>query len=49
MTELESRGGRNVCILGYDVADALFANQSPLDKTVLIGGSPFRVGCCIPG
>lgn len=43
MTELESRGGRNVCILGYDVADALFASQSPLDKTVLIGGSPFRV------
>jgi putative ABC transport system permease protein len=43
MTEVESRGGRNVCILGFDVADALFPNQSPLDKTVLIGGSPFRV------
>jgi putative ABC transport system permease protein len=43
MTEIESRSGRNVCILGYDVADALFANQSALDKTVLIGGSPFRV------
>ena len=43
MTEIESRGGRNVCILGYDVADALFPNQSALDKTVIIGGSPFRV------
>ena len=43
MTEVESRGGRNVCILGYDVSDALFPNQSPIDKTVIIGGSPFRV------
>ncbi len=43
MTAMESRGGRPVCILGYDVADALFPNQSPIDKTVLIGGSPFKV------
>jgi putative ABC transport system permease protein len=41
--EHESRGGRNVVILGYDVAEALFPNESPLDKTVLIGGTPFRV------
>ena len=41
--ETESRGGRNVVILGYDVADALFPNQSALGKTVLISGSPFRV------
>src|SRR5260221_1502561 len=43
MTDVESRGGRNVCIIGSDVADALFPNQTPIDKTVLIGGSPFRV------
>src|SRR4051794_28166413 len=43
MTDIESRSARNVCILGYDVADALFPNVSALDKTVLIGGSPFRV------
>jgi len=43
MTEIESRGGRNVCILGYDVAEALFPNRSALDQTVNIGGSPFRV------
>jgi putative ABC transport system permease protein len=43
MTEVESRGGRPVIILGWDVADALFPNQSALDKTVLVGGSPFRV------
>src|SRR5688572_28112868 len=41
--EAESRGGRNVVVLGYDVADALFPNSSALDKTVLISGAPFRV------
>ena len=41
--ETESRGGRNVTVLGYDVADALFPNESALGKTVLIGGTPFRV------
>ena len=41
--EAESRGGRNVVVLGYDVAEALFPNQSPLDKTVMINGTPFRV------
>jgi putative ABC transport system permease protein len=41
--ELESRGGANVCVVGYDVADALFPSASPLDKTVLINGQPFRV------
>jgi putative ABC transport system permease protein len=42
-TETESRGGHNVCVLGYDVAEVLFPNRSPLDQVVLIGGSPFRV------
>jgi putative ABC transport system permease protein len=41
--ETEARGGRNVVVLGYDVADALFPNESPLGKTVLISGTPFRV------
>jgi len=39
----EARSGRNVVVLGYDVAEALFPNQSPLDKTVMISGTPFRV------
>ncbi|MFA6955945.1 MAG: ABC transporter permease [Thermoanaerobaculia bacterium] len=43
MTEVESRGGRNVCVLGYDVAEALFPHVSALDKIVLIDGLPFRV------
>jgi putative ABC transport system permease protein len=42
-TETESRGGHNICVLGYDVAEALFPNQPALGKTVLIDGNPFRV------
>jgi putative ABC transport system permease protein len=42
-TEPESRGGANVCVLGYDVAEVLFPNQSPLGKVVRIDGNPFRV------
>jgi len=41
--EMESRGGENVCVIGYDVADALFPAESPLDKDVLIKGQPYRV------
>src|SRR6266446_3800686 len=41
--ELESRGGANVCVIGYDVADALFPSASPIDKSVLINGQPFKV------
>lgn len=41
--ELESRGGANVCVIGYDVADALFPSTSPIDKAVLINGQPFKV------
>lgn len=41
--ELESRGGANVCMIGYDVADALFAQESPLGKSVLINGQSFKV------
>jgi len=37
------RGGANVCVVGYDVADALFPSASPIDKSVLINGQPFKV------
>ncbi len=43
MTEGESRGGRPVCILGYDVSEVLFPRESALGKTVLIGSVPFQV------
>ena len=42
-TETESRGGRSVVVLGSDVAEALFPSQSPIEKTVMIDGNPFRV------
>lgn len=41
--EIEARGGRSVCVIGYDVADALFPSQSPLGRLVLINGQPFKV------
>jgi putative ABC transport system permease protein len=42
-TETESRGGHNVVVLGYDVAEALFPSGSPIDKTVQIDGIPYQV------
>ncbi|MDQ6808851.1 MAG: ABC transporter permease [Verrucomicrobiota bacterium] len=41
--DLESREGANVCVVGYDVADALFPGANPVDKTVIIGGQQFKV------
>jgi putative ABC transport system permease protein len=41
--ELESRDGSSVCVIGYDVADALFNGQSPIGKSVLINGQGFKV------
>jgi putative ABC transport system permease protein len=42
-TDMESRAGRNVVVLGYDVADALFSGQPAIGRTVSIDGNPFRV------
>lgn len=41
--ETEVMSGRQVCVLGLDVAEALFPGRSALDQTVLIKGQPFRV------
>lgn len=41
--ETEASGGRQVCVLGFDVAEALFPAVSPLDQTVQIRGQPFTV------
>lgn len=41
--DMEARGGMSVCVIGYDVADALFPSESPLGKTVLINGQTFKV------
>ena len=41
--EVESRGGRNVTVLGFDVAEALFPGVSPLGQTVRIRDQDFTV------
>ncbi|MDQ3627056.1 MAG: ABC transporter permease [Verrucomicrobiota bacterium] len=41
--EMEAKSGANVCLIGYDVADALFPSGSPIDKFVQINGNPFKV------
>ena len=41
--ETEASAGREVCVLGFDVAEALFPGRTPLDQKVLIGGHPFQV------
>jgi putative ABC transport system permease protein len=42
-SEMESRGGDSVVVIGYDVADALFPSESPINKSVLINGQLFKV------
>src|ERR671922_988970 len=41
--EIESREGAQVVVIGYDVADALFPSENPIDKFVLINGQLFKV------
>jgi putative ABC transport system permease protein len=41
--EAEATSGTAVCVLGCDVADALFPTRSAIDATVFIDGHPFRV------
>ncbi len=41
--EVEARGGRNVIVIGFDVADALFPGESPVGKTVRIRTQRYTV------
>ncbi|MCC6414832.1 MAG: ABC transporter permease [Opitutaceae bacterium] len=41
--ESESAAGRQVVVLGHDVAEALFPGREAMDQTVLIKGQPFTV------
>ncbi len=43
INEAESRGGRQVCVLGLDVAGNLFGAEDPLGKTVKVGDSAYVV------
>jgi putative ABC transport system permease protein len=42
-TEIEARSARNVAVIGFDVADALFPNESPLDKVIRIRNQQYTV------
>jgi putative ABC transport system permease protein len=42
-TDGESEGARQVVVLGYDVANALFPGRSSLGATVTVRGQPFQV------
>ncbi len=33
---IESKAARNVCVIGYDVADGLFPNENPIGKTLQV-------------
>ena len=41
--DIESRAGRNVCVIGFDVADALFPIESPVGNEVRIKNQNFTV------
>ena len=41
--DLEAEAGRSVCVLGFDVAEALFPGRSALGGTVTVDGHPLTV------
>ena len=43
MSPVEVERSRPVALLGWDVADELFGQGDPLDKTIRVAGIPFRV------
>src|SRR5689334_13142971 len=45
LNKLDVQSGRNVCVLGKDVAAKLFGDnlERPIDKIIKINGIPFRV------
>ena len=43
MSAIEVERSRPVAIIGWDVADRLFGQSEPLDKTISVAGVPFRV------
>ena len=43
MSELDVRAGRKVCIIGKDIAAALFPFESPINKDITISDVPMKV------
>jgi putative ABC transport system permease protein len=42
-SEVEARSGRNAVVIGFDVADALFPNESPLGQAIRIRSQQYTV------
>jgi len=42
-TKRESEGGWPVCVIGFDIKEALFAGIDPIGKTIQIGGHNFKI------
>ena len=42
-TAAEEQGRRNVCFLGWDVAEKLFPTSDPVGQTVRVDGRPYQV------
>lgn len=42
-TDIENRSARNVAVIGFDVADALFPNESPIGKDIRIRNQVYSV------
>jgi putative ABC transport system permease protein len=42
-TQAEDEAKADVCLIGYSVKDSYFPNESPIGKTLEIGGREFRV------
>lgn len=42
-SDFEAQAGKNVLVIGFDVADALFPNEDPIGQTLRVKGQPFEV------
>lgn len=42
-TDVEARSARNVAVIGFDIADALFPNQSPIGEKIQIRNQRYTV------
>jgi putative ABC transport system permease protein len=43
INEAESRGGRNVCVIGKDVAEGLFGGADPMGKIIKVRDQEYRI------
>jgi putative ABC transport system permease protein len=43
MSDLEVKASRNVCVIGKDIADALFPYGNPINQTIKVNNEPMKV------